>query len=280
MEEVAAELGVRSDLVRRSVVEELAMGLRPESRVTDRLLGPSIARSRRIAAGSPAEVDRALYSWMLQHEGLQARRRDGGVSTWEGGDRQSRLSRGVLRTLPRVVTRTRTVGEDRQLVEIEGDLSHLRRARLVAALAVLALSIFAGLVVAAAATFTIDALEFVVGFLPVAAVGLGTVAAGSVQEVRRVGDAVLRAVDATCHPELTELNRRMEVEDRTRTADEEGRRPESRAGSKRGRGHRRRSRSRPVDRRQDERGDDRRSSRSFGERVSGLLEELVEDALD
>ncbi|MCP5028778.1 MAG: hypothetical protein GY929_21095 [Actinomycetia bacterium] len=280
LEEVAAELGVRADLVRRALIEELEMGERRESRLADRLVGPEMCRSRRIAQGSPTDVDRALYAWMLRHEGLRARRRHGGVTIWEGGDRQSRLSRGILRTLPRVVTRTRTVADGRQLVEVEGDLSHLRRGRLVAAVAVVVLSLVSGLVVAAASVLVADAIEFTAGFVSVAVLGLGAISSGSAREGQGVADAVLRAVDATCHPELTELNRRMEVEDRSRTADEEGRRPESRASSKRGRGHRRRSRSHPIDRREDERGDDRRNSRSFGERVSGLLEELVEETLD
>ncbi len=280
LEEVAVELGVEADQVRGVLVDELELGARYQPRIADRLLGPALTRSRRIASGSAADVDRTVYCWMLKHEGLQARRREGTVVIWEGGDDQSRLSRGVLRTLPRVVTRTRAVADDRQLIEIEGDLCHLRRRRMVAAVAVVVLALVTGLLIATASTWGIDALEFLTGFGPMVAVGFGAISTGAVQETERVGDAVLRAVDASCHPELTELNRRMEVEGRTRTSDEAGRRPESRGSSQRRPGHRRMWRYHPIDRRIDERGDDRRQSRSFGERVSGLLDELVEEALD
>jgi hypothetical protein len=280
LKEVADDLGLGIDEVRRVLLEELELGDRPRLRVTDRLVGPSMVRSRRVAHGSPEAVERALFGWMLQHEGLQARRRDAGQTLWEGGDRQSRLSRGVLRTLPRVISRTRTVADDRELVEIEGDLSHLRRGRMGLAMVAVGFGAFVGVMIAALTTWVGDGAEFLAAFLPVAGLGLGLIAGGSGREAARIEDAVARAVDAACHPELTELNRRIEVEESSRSADDEGRRPETWAASRRSRNHR--GRSRPVamaERRDEERGDDRRRSRSYGERVSGLLEELVEDSL-
>ncbi len=225
VQQIGAELGIRADVIRRAMLEELQTDHHHSDGWLDRLLGPDRVSGGMVTRAEADALDRQVEEWMRRHEGLRPRAKSGRAVRWEkdpglGTALRRGLRRtqgtGVLRSAPLVITRQTEVGPREQLIEIDADTSRVKgeSAAIGVAGALGAVAVGAG--VAAAGTFAPDAVEFVAGFLP--AIGATAVAMTvyARHRIARIKNGINRALDGILNPELVRGN-----EDRRRR----GRRP-------------------------------------------------------
>ena len=159
-----------------------------------------------------ANVAEDVTAWMTRHEGMRPRSRAaGGGIRWEKDDRWRtalrqglKLSRGTgtLRRLPAVVHRQTEVDPDEQLVEIDADTAVVGRTAAVVAGGLGGAGVAAGSAIAAGMGGGPDFIQFLAGFLPLAAAGVGTAVAVARTWTGSVRRAIERALDGISHPDL------------------------------------------------------------------------------
>ncbi len=215
VEQIAGELGIGPEMIRRALLDELQTERHDDDGLLDRLLGPDRVTGGLVTKSASEDLDRQVEEWMRRHEGMRPRAKNRRAVRWErdpgiGSALRRGFKRaqgtGALRTWPQVTTRQTEVGHDEQLIEIEADTSKVKAesAGVGAATAFGAVAI--GAAVAAAGTFAPDVVEFLTGFLP--ALGGAILAAGAYARSRisRTKDGINRALDGIVHPHVVRRN--------------------------------------------------------------------------
>ena len=142
--EVAREVGLAPDAVRRALVEERLRAALPapgaaEQGLAARLAGPGLAAAARVVPGTPAAVLDTLGRWLEGDECMRPMRRLADRASWEPRrdlvGNVVRATRGgsvaaALRTAQAVGAAALAVEEGRVLVRLEADVSAGRRQRL------------------------------------------------------------------------------------------------------------------------------------------------------
>ena len=206
VEQIGAELGIRKDIIRKALIDELQTERDHGDTVIDRLLGPD-----RVSGGIVTRADREaladrIAEWMHLDEGMRPRAKNAGAVRWEKdpgigtairrGMKQSKGT-GALRASPKVITRQTEVGSDEHLVEIEADTSHARAESAGVATAV---ALGAAGVGTAIAVGTGNPLGFLAGFLPGIGVAAFAARAYARARIRAMRDGINRALDGILHP--------------------------------------------------------------------------------
>lgn len=215
IEQIAGELGISSETIRRAILDELQTERHEEDGLVDRLLGPDRVTGGLVIRARSDDLDLQVEEWMRRHEGMRPRSKNRRAVRWErdpgiGSALRRGLKRtqgtGALRSWPQVITRQTEVGHDEHLIEIEANTSKVKAesAGVGAATAVGAVAV--GAAVAALGTFAPDAVEFLAGFIP--ALGGAIVAAGAYARTRikRTKDGINRALDGIVNPQIVRRN--------------------------------------------------------------------------
>lgn len=201
--EVARELRIDPDNLRRALAEHRAGVIDDPSQAWASLLGPERIGDSRMISGGEAEAHTAAAAWLRNEEGLTPRRHLADGIDWEPDGRlwpalrmKLRLTRGTgtLRMAELVTHRVEPVGPNRQLVSIEVDSRSVRR-NAKAILVAGAASTLAVLVATLAAG--VGVLTVAIPVATVTAAGfLGLAFAVSRSAIRRLRRGVDRALDA------------------------------------------------------------------------------------
>ncbi len=205
---IAAEVGVSEANLRRALAEVQATPA-AEGGAWGRLLAPDRVSVSELIARQEDEVVAALAGWMRQVQGMRLRRRTEHGGLWEKDTHLvTRLRMGLrmqrppaLRSAGGVSHTVRPAGRDEQLVEMGADTEGLRQIGQV----LLAAGAAVGGVAAASAVAGLEGAAQV-GALAGIAAGLaawsGTVVWRVRSRVRRIRDALRRAVDCAADPDL------------------------------------------------------------------------------
>ncbi|MFO7549529.1 MAG: hypothetical protein R6X29_11780 [Acidimicrobiia bacterium] len=209
LDQIACELGIAPAMVQEALRGELETSF-DSSRRTGLRLAPDRVAGGRVVTGSSQQVTNQITSWMTRHEGLRPRSpAPGGGVRWEKDDRWRtalrqglKLSQGTgsLRRLPSIVHRQTEVNAGEHLVELDADIGAVSRTAAIVGGTLAAAGAAAGGAVAAGVPGGSDLFQFLVGFVPLAAVGLGsaiTIARTWTTSIRRGID---RALDGIAHP--------------------------------------------------------------------------------
>jgi len=154
--EIAREVGLSPDHVRRAIAEERARVTLPhETGLAARIAGPARAAASRVVMGRPAEVLAALGRALENDEAFQVCRRLPERVVFEPRrDLVGSLRRGLgmggrpaLRAASEITVSVYEVDDSRVFVQIEADVSQSRRQRLAAGTATAVASVLAGGVV-------------------------------------------------------------------------------------------------------------------------------------
>jgi hypothetical protein len=209
LDQIAAELGIAPAIVQEALRGELETSSDSNSRSGLRLV-PQRVTGGRVVTGTSQEVRHQISSWMTRHEGLRPRSpAQGGGVRWEKDDRWRtalrqglKLSQGTgsLRRLPGVVHRQTEINAGEHLVELDADTGIVSRTAVIVGGTLAAAGAAAGGAVAAGIPGGPDLLQFLAGFVPLVAVGVGsaiTIARSWTASIRRGID---RALDGIAHP--------------------------------------------------------------------------------
>lgn len=211
LEQIAGELGIDEAAVVAALRDELESGVEAGSGRWRRI-APERVTGGRVVDGDRAEVTDAVVRWMTRHEGMRPRSRAaGGGIRWEKDDRWRtalrqglKLSRGTgtLRNLPSVVHRQTAIGVDEHLVEIDADTAIVGRTAAAVGGGLAAAGAVAGGAVAAGIGGGPDIVQFLAGFVPLAAAGAGSALAIARSWTSSVRKSIERALDGISNPDL------------------------------------------------------------------------------
>lgn len=204
---IAAELGVGADALNRAYDEEVEHR-QPTPRGRSWLV-PQAFSERTLVAGTEGDVAHRIISWMEGEEGLRPVARTGDGMLWEPDSHwttSTRLALGTdatkaLRGLPSIRHRQLSLGQDRQVVDVEVDAGRVK---------VVAISVGAGLAAAgaatgigvAAATAGNDLVAVLAGIGGGAGLGLGTAVTIARAWGASIRKGIDRALSGIAHPEL------------------------------------------------------------------------------
>lgn len=219
IQDVAAQVGVEPDLVRRALKDvRLASAAEYEPSHTERLLGPSHVAGAVMIDSDPETARMATASWMTHDEGMKRTGSRDNVDRWVKDKRllveirrglQATRGNGALRDLKAVSVDVRPE-EDGSIVYVDADTTKIQHAAgwIAASWAV------AGLAMGAAsagfhsdaAAISSDVVQFVIPFVGSAVAGVGTAVVVARTWITKVKEGVDQALDGitmtTTHPEL------------------------------------------------------------------------------
>ncbi len=219
VQEVAAQVGVEPDLVRRALKDvRLASAAEYEPSRTERLLGPARVAGAVVIDSDPVTARTATTAWMTNDEGMKRTGSRHNVDRWVKDKRllvevrrglQATRGNGALRDLKSVSVDVRA-DDDGSIVYVDADTSTVQRAVAITAvsgvLGGIALGLGAAGVAPDTAVISSDVAQFAVGFLGSAAAGVGTAALVARTWIAKVREGVDVALDGismtTMHPEL------------------------------------------------------------------------------
>lgn len=205
LEAIADELGLDPSIVSRALDEEMAVPADPVA--PPGWLGPRRISARREVAGSEAEVADHIVAWMENEEGLRPVARTGDGIRWERDTHwatATRLAFGSqgtksLRGMPEIVHTQLSLGDDRQVVEIDVDTSRIRVAASVVGGSIAAAGALTGAIMA---SVTGEVGLVFAGAVPGVAVGAGSALVTARVWASSIAAGVSRALDGISHPEL------------------------------------------------------------------------------
>jgi hypothetical protein len=217
LEDIASELGVAPEYVRRALAEELETHQHPPRSIRERVLAPDRVTGGRIVSLDEAAARASIVAWMGGQEGLRPRTRVGDGVRWEK-DRhwttQLRLglgrsdATGALRNVPSVTHRQTVISESEQLVELDADTRIISQVAAGVGGGLTAAGLIGGIVTAAAMSGGPDALQFLIPFAPAAVVGIGTALIIAKSWLVAVRSGIGRALDGIANPTIREARRR------------------------------------------------------------------------
>ncbi len=218
IEAIAVELGIDPQFVRKAAIEErtkAALGeLEPrELTPLERFLAPTRMSAQGRATGTRREVQRDVGTWMRRHEGLRPRRltddgavwdKDTGIATALRRGFKVSQGTGAIREMADVEHSVTSISDNEHVVTVEADTSVINKVALGIGIGGAALSVGAGLGVAAIGDPALgaDIAQFLGGFIGAMVVNGGialTVAKGWASSIRR---GLQRAIDGITHPQL------------------------------------------------------------------------------
>ncbi len=165
------------------------------------------------ATGTRREVQRDVGTWMRRHEGLRPRRltddgavwdKDTGIATALRRGFKVSQGTGAIREMADVEHSVTSISDNEHVVTVEADTSVINKVALGIGIGGAALSVGAGLGVAAIGDPALgaDIAQFLGGFIGAMVVNGGialTVAKGWASSIRR---GLQRAIDGITHPQL------------------------------------------------------------------------------
>ncbi len=216
LDQIASELGVDPAVVDRAIGEEMRATPPGEEPVRWSWLGPARVVDRTEVSGDEAEVAEHVMQWMEGEEGLRPLARTGDGIRWVPDTHwttATRLAFGsagtkALRGMTEVVHRQIALGRDRQVVELEVATGKIRIASAAVGASIAGAGVLVGGVVAAAIPGGNDLIQFLLGAVPGAALGVGTAATTGRVWGDSIRKGVSRALDGIAHPELYRRGRR------------------------------------------------------------------------
>jgi hypothetical protein len=209
----AAELGIPQRHLERALAEQRAGLLEspPRAGVFDQLLGITDLDQSTVVAGSRAEAERAVTTWLSKHEGMRVIRRSSNGATWEKDTRpltSLRMGLGLtdgskaLREVGTVEHSVHSLDEGEQFVSIKADPEKLRSVGGVLMALAAALALTGGVAIAAGTESILAGIA--TALLTGAALGAAVV--GGVRSwAGRIRRAAERAIDAVRRPSSSRL---------------------------------------------------------------------------
>jgi AraC-like DNA-binding protein len=218
LEEIASELGVAPEYVRRALAEELETNHDSPSAMWERILAPVRVTGGRVVALAPQETRSSIVAWMGGQEGLRPRTRVADGVRWEKDRHWTTKLRigigrsaatGALRNIPSVTHRQTEISEHEQLVELDADTKIISQVAAGVGGGIAGAGLIGGIVTAAAMGGGSDITQFLIPFAPAAAVGLGTALLIAKSWLAAVRNGIDRALDGIANPSLHTGTRRL-----------------------------------------------------------------------
>jgi hypothetical protein len=204
LQQVAAELGIEPEQVRRALAEELTAASEPISGLLGKVLAPASLSQRRVIEGSAEQVEAAVRTWMIDQEGLRLRLRSGTRTSWEKeGNPAIRIRQGLkmtrgsgaLRSVPEVVSQHSRIDDGSQVVELKVDTAVVNRTAVGVGSGLGAAGVAAGVAAAMVSAGGNDMLQFLSGFAPfVVLAGVGAILTARVWTAT-LRQGIARAID-------------------------------------------------------------------------------------
>lgn len=217
LDEIASELGVAPEYVRRALADELETTRHPPRSIRERMLAPVRVTGGRIVTLDAAETRASIVAWMGGQEGLRPRARVGDGVRWERDRHWTTKLRigigrsdatGALRTIPTVTHRQTEISGSEQLVELDADTRIISQVAAGIGGGLTGAGLLGGIATAAAMSGGSDLLQFLIPFAPAAAVGVGTAVIVAKSWLAAVRKGIARALDGIANPTIHEARRR------------------------------------------------------------------------
>ncbi len=229
LEEIASELGVAPEYVRRALAEELEPNYDAPKSLRERILAPDRVTGGRVVQLSPDDAKASIVAWMGGQEGLRPRARVAEGVKWEKDSHWSTSLRlglggseatGALRNLPSVTHRQTAVSPTDQLIEIDADTRIISQVAAGVGGGLAGAGLVGGIVTAAAMAGGSDVAQFLGPFAPALVLGISTgliIAKSWLTAVRRGID---RALDGIANPSMQRRKSRRRKSGVVRVLDE------------------------------------------------------------
>lgn len=211
LEEIASELGVAPEYVRRALAEELEIDRHPPRSLRERILAPDRVTGGRVVRLGPQDTRASIVTWMGGQEGLRPRARVADGVRWEKDRHWSAQLRigigrsagtGALRNIPSVVHRQTEISDEEQLVELDADTKIISQVAAGVGGGLAGAGLVGGVVTAVTVAGGSDIAQFLAPAAPAVFVGATTALIIAKSWMTAIRTGIERALDGISNPSL------------------------------------------------------------------------------